>query len=463
VRGRVVCGGWVGLLRALGVSVEIRGLRVNVRDSFICMNEIETVGAEAVATAPVGPPRRGERPWLYGFLIAPSAVIANGVVQGGVLSFLLSQQGIGSGPQSHLLVLLGLPTWLYFLWSPMTDFFVKRRTWLMAGAVISGVLMALAFRQNHLLSPLSETLMLLSACCSQLVVSSCGGMMGAIKSVQSRRSAGSFYQAGSMGLGAVSAAVLIRESSRVTPATLGLIAAAMIGIPALMALFAPKQEEIETGSFVEAMKRVGVEAKATFWRWEALPYIACMTFPMASGSAVGLLPGVAGKYGVGGDSVAWMNGLMGGVLMAAGSATMAWVKVRARATVLYMIVGLINCAALGVLWLGPATPTTYLIGVVLYLFTVGSCYAMFTAVVLEFLGASGKSGSTRYSIINSLGNVPVLYMIRLDGWGGDRFGARGLSGAECVVGAVGASVLLIWFMTTKSGGKTKRLPDVVEA
>jgi len=400
------------------------------------------------------PEKINDRPWLYGFLISPSAVTANGVVQGGALAYLLSTQGMGSGEQSKLISILALPTILYFLWSPITDFFVKRRTWLISGGVSSAVLMAIAFRLP-LTSGQARLLMLLSACCCQLVVSSCGGMMGAIKSVQSRRSAGSFYQAGSMGLGAVSAAVLIRESSRVTPATLGLIAAAMIGFPALMAFFAPKQEEIETGSFVEAMKRVGVEAKATFWRWEALPYIACMTFPMGSGSAIGLLPGVAGKYGVGGDSVAWMNGLMGGVLMAAGSAVMAWVKVRARATVLYMIVGLINCLALGVLWLGPATPTTYLVGVVLYLFTVGICYAMFTAVVLEFLGDSGKSGSTRYSIINSLGNVPVLYMLRLDGWGGDRFGARGLSGAECVVGAAGATVLLVWFLTAKSGGKLK--------
>jgi PAT family beta-lactamase induction signal transducer AmpG len=87
--------------------------------------------------------------------------------------------------------------------------------------------------------------------------------------------------------------------------------------------------------------------------------------------------------------------------------------------------------------------------VTLYLFTVGICYAMFTAVVLEFLGHSGKSGSGRYSIINSLGNVPVLYMIALDGWGGEKWGARGLAGTEAVLGAVGAAILLIYFVARK--------------
>src|ERR1700722_19915066 len=108
------------------------------------MNEIEAAGAETLLTplAPGGTTVGKERPWLFSLLIAPSAVMMNGVVQGGVLAYLLSQQGVGSGGQSHLIFLLSLPTWLYFLWSPVTDFFVKRRTWLVAGAVSSAALMA---------------------------------------------------------------------------------------------------------------------------------------------------------------------------------------------------------------------------------------------------------------------------------------------------------------------------------
>jgi PAT family beta-lactamase induction signal transducer AmpG len=117
---------------------------------------------------------------------------------------------------------------------------------------------------------------------------------------------------------------------------------------------------------------------------------------------------------------------------------------------MYMFVALVNCTTLCVLWLGPLRPSTYYLGVTLYLFTIGTCYAMFTAVVLEFLGHSGKSGSGRYSIINSLGNVPVQYMLLLDGWGGDKWGGRGLAGVEAVVGAVGAVILLAYFLTRKA-------------
>jgi len=418
------------------------------------MNELETVGAEAVLVQGDAAAVGQERPWLYGLLVAPAGVLANGVVQGGVLAYLLSVQGIGSKAQSHVIFLLALPTSLYFLWSPLTDFFVRRRTWLGAGGVLAAVLMAAGFHQKNLSGRGAMALMLLSACCVQLVISSCGGMMGAMRSVAAKRSAGSYYQAGSMGFGALAAWVLVYMSSRTSQDALGLMAAAMIALPSLFALAAPQQAEIATGTLEATVSRVRSECRATFFRWEALPYVACMTFPMATGAAIGLLPGVAKQYGVGGDSVAWVNGLLGGLLIAAGSAVMAMIRTRARASVMYMIVALVNCAAMSVLWLGPLRPATYFVGVLLYLFTAGSCYAVFTAVVLEFMGDSGKSGSGRYSIINSLGNVPVLYMALVDGWGGDRWGGRGLAGAEAVVGGIGASVLLIYFLSRRSGSPT---------
>lgn len=417
------------------------------------MNEIEAVGAEAALTetppADSTAPDRPERPWLFGFLIAPSAVVANGVIQGGVLAFLLSQQGIGSKVQSHLVALLALPTMLYFLWSPITDFFVKRRTWLLTGGLLAAALMALGFHQKDLTSTNALLLILLSACLSQLVVSSCGGMMGALHSERSKRIASSFYQAGSMGLGALSVSILIGLSSRVSRDTLALAAAALIGLPVLFALAAPQQDEIRTGSFGRTMHGVWLEFKATFFHLRAIPYTLCMLFPIATGAVVGLIPGVARSYGVNGDHVAWVNGLLGGLLTAAGSLAGTAIPTRLPAPVVYLSIGILNAATLAVLWLGPLMPATYYVGVLLYLFTVGLAYSFFTVVVLEFLGASGKSGSGRYSIINSMGNIPVLYMIAIDGWGADRWGARALCGTECVVGGVGAAVLLSYFLLRK--------------
>jgi PAT family beta-lactamase induction signal transducer AmpG len=174
-----------------------------------------------------------------------------------------------------------------------------------------------------------------------------------------------------------------------------------------------------------------------------------MLFPMCSGAAIGLLPGIAQDYGLSGQQMAWMNGIGGALLTAAGSLAATFIPARTRASVAYLCVGLVNEATIAILWLGPLRPSTYFVGATLYLFTIGACYALFTAVVLEFLGRSGKSGCARYSIINSLGNVPVAYMTAVDGRGGKLWGARGLAGTDAVVGAIGAAILLAYFLTRK--------------
>jgi PAT family beta-lactamase induction signal transducer AmpG len=178
-----------------------------------------------------------------------------------------------------------------------------------------------------------------------------------------------------------------------------------------------------------------------------------MLIPGGTGSAIGLLPGVAARYHVGGDSVAWINGLAGGLLLAGGAllfAAVPWLlqrmRIRMGAMVLASSIYLVNAMTLAILWLGHLDPRTYFIGVTLYMFTQGTGVAAFTSVILEFMGDTGTSKSMRYSLINSLGNVPVQCMILVDGWGGDHFGVRGLAGTECVVGTLASVVFLFWLL-----------------
>jgi MFS transporter, PAT family, beta-lactamase induction signal transducer AmpG len=408
----------------------------------------DEIGAEAL-TGTAAEAKSSERPWVFGLMIAPSSVVANGVIQGGILAYLMSRQSISGLRASQIISLLTLPTTIYFLWSPITDFLMRRRTWLLLGSMCAAVLMVLGFEQKRLDSTSAVVLMFLSACCSQLVVSSCGGMMGALRSERAKRLASGFYQSGGLGFGAASVFVLVMVFERGHSRLIPLLAGALIAVPALFALAAPKQEVVVEDGFGRTMRRIWGEFKETFLNWRAVPYTLMMLAPLASGAAIGLLTGVARSYGVGGQQVAWMNGLGGAALTAVGSLAATLIPERFRASVAYLTVALVNAATLGVLWLGPLLPATYYLGVTLYLFTVGMAYAMFTAVVLEFLGSSGKSGSGRYSIINSLGNVPVVYMLAMDGWGGNRWGARGLAGTEAVMGAVGATVLLAYFLTRR--------------
>ncbi len=398
-----------------------------------------------------------ERPWVFALLIIPMAVLSNGVISGG-LSFLLSKQGVDMARSASIISLLNLPQTIYFLWSPITDFWIKRRTWLMLAATTGAIGVAIFFQIPNLASPAAVTLLFLSACFAQLVVASCGGIMGSLRSEAVRRRASSFYQAGSLAFGAVGIFVVASLAERMNQGHLGWIIAAMVALPSLAALAAPKQDVITAESAGAIFNRIFREFKTTFFRWKAVPYIALVTFPMGSGAAIGLLPGLAVDYHVNGQQVAWMNGLAGTALTALGALAATLIPVRMRVSVSYPLVCLVNEVTLVVLWLGPLRPSTYFIGASLYLFTIGTCYAVFTAVVLEFLGNSGKSGSARYSIINSMGNLPPVYMLAVDGIGYGRWGTRGLPAIDAVVGALGGTVLLIYFLSQKRGA-----PDQVDS
>ncbi len=128
---------------------------------------------------------------------------------------------------------------------------------------------------------------------------------------------------------------------------------------------------------------------------------------------------------------------------------------RARSHRVHRWWALTNAATLAVLALGPLRPAVYFAGTVLFLFTVGAGYALFTGVVLEFLGGSGKSGSSRYAIINSLGNVPVVYMTDLDGRGYAHWGPRGMPAADAVLTTAGCLLLLAHFIVSRRHRQAK--------
>jgi MFS transporter, PAT family, beta-lactamase induction signal transducer AmpG len=230
---------------------------------------------------------------------------------------------------------------------------------------------------------------------------------------------------------------------------LGWITTAMIALPALAALAKPEERKAQTHGASETLARIWREFKSTFLRWQAIPYTLAITFPMGSGALIGLLPGLAADYRMSGQQVAWINGLGGALLMAVGALSASLISTRVRAPVAYLLVCLTNALSTTVLWLGPQRPMIYIAGVVLYLFTIGAAYALFTAVVLEFLGSSGRSGSSRYAIINSLGNLPVAYMSFLDGRAYAHWGPRGEPAADAVLSAAGATLLLVYFVISR--------------
>ena len=401
--------------------------------------------SEVEAQSPATP---HDRPWLFALLITPEAVIALGLVSG-ALTYLLRDQGVNPARAASIASLLSLPHAIYFLWGPLTDFWIRRRTWLLLAAAAAAIALIAAFHQSSLVTPWAVALLFLSACFGVFVAAACGGIMGTLRSELSRRRAGSFYQVGSLAFGAVAVFVLVTYSDRFSLGTLGWIVAAMIVLPSLAAFAAPAQSMIKEHGAHQTSVRIWHEFKSTFLRWEAIPYTLLVGCPCCSGAMIGLLTQTARDYHVTGHQVAWINGVAGALLTSAGALAASLIPIRVRASVAFLLVGLINAATLAIFAIGPLRPAVYFTGTVLFLFTIGAGYALFTGVALEFLGGSGKSGSSRYAIINSIGNVPVAYMTYLDGRGYAIWGPRAMPAVDAVITAIVCSILLGHFVVSR--------------
>ncbi|HEY0307634.1 MAG TPA: MFS transporter [Acidobacteriaceae bacterium] len=387
-------------------------------------------------------------------LIAPNAMLSHGLVSG-TLSMLLRQQGVGLAHCASIVSLLTLPFVINFLWSPITDFGLRRRNWIMVAALIAGALVVVAFYMPNLASPAAIALLFISSCFGQLVLVSCGGMMGLLSSEEARRRAGGFYQAGGLATGAIGVFVISMLAGKISLHALSWVIALMVVLPAVAALAAPVQEKIVRESFGAEIRRIGQEFRKTFLRWEAVPYTLLLCSPLGTGAAIGLLTGLAKDYLVSPHQVAWMNGVAGLVLTPAGAVAASMLPVQMKSMVGFLATSALNAGTLVILWVGPLRPATYFLSTALFLFTIGACYAMYTAVALDFLGDSGKSGSARFSIINSIGNGPVTYMDWFDGRGYAIWGPRGLPATDAVLGLAASGAWMVYFLLRRRGGKAE--------
>jgi PAT family beta-lactamase induction signal transducer AmpG len=406
--------------------------------------------------------RRAPAPWLFAILNVPHAVVAGGV-SGTLLSFLLRQQGVAPHAIANQRAFLLLPTSLFFLWSPLTDFLLRRKTWVLLATAASGLTVMLALQTRSYASKSAVTLLWTSSCLILLGSAAVGGLISLLMRQDQKTRVGCFLQAGNLAGGALSGGGLLLLATHVSKLTLGLAAAALTVIPVLPVLWFEERPVVKRGKgFGEEMGVMGREFKKTFLRLSALPAVLLLVSPLGSGGAIGILSSIATDYGVSSSQVAWTNGLAGGVLTFAGAAAMALMPAHFDIRMAYAVTGLVNAGVLGVFCFGTPQPWMYIVGSGLFLFTVGACWAMYSALVLKIVGAPGRSGCGRYAMGVSLANLPVVYMAALDGWGAKWFGPKGLPGMDMAVSGVASLAFLVWFWWERTSGLETELGLVDE-
>jgi hypothetical protein len=372
--------------------------------------------------------RRWPPPWLFLILILPGGIFGGFTMT--PLPFLLGKAGVPVERIANIGSLLYIPTIFYSLWAPLVDMKLRRRTWLVLASFLSAACLGLAMPlvgTSHL--ALVTAVLFAGQVINVLVSSAQGGLMVTALGPADQAKASGWTQAGNLGGGAIGAGITLWLLQRISLPLASMATAAMTAVPSLAALTIPEGPPAAAAGLGDHIRKIGKELLLVMRSRRTLGSLLLLVAPVGSGAALNLLPAVASHYGVGGNGVLWVNGLAGGLVLSLGSllATLlpgAWDR---RLT--YAGAGFLNALASLTLMAGDR-PAVYFTGTVFYLVTTGFCYARFLALVMEVLGPGTHGTSTRYSLFQSAGNLPIAYVLWLDGIGFQHFGTNGLFGVD---------------------------------
>lgn len=383
-------------------------------------------------------------PWAFGILILPVAIYVG--FTSTPLPYLLSKAGVSVYQIGTIGSLLQLPNIFVFLWAPLVDVRLRRRTWLVLSAIATALCLWIAqpfvgASQLYVLT----ALLLVAGITVSLVLAASGGLMVTTLSADIQPKAAAWNQAGYLAGGALGGALVLWLVTRLPIFFTGLILAVVLFLPALLAFTLPEKEPEVSHWFKGRLSAIGREIggvfKSPLRKWSTLLLMA----PACTGAAQLLLPAIASHYGVGASGVIWINGLGGGIALAAGSLCGALVPSDWDNRAVYAGAGLLNALAAIVLVAVDGT-TGYLVGTIFYLVTQGLCWARFTALIVEIVGPDTRDASTLYSALSAAGSIPLAYMTWLDGFGYSKLGTHGLLWTDAAGNLIVFAIVMTVFM-----------------
>jgi PAT family beta-lactamase induction signal transducer AmpG len=358
-----------------------------------------------------------------------------------LMPYLLRQQGVPVDHIAEIVALASIPNVWYFLYSPVVDMGLRRRTWILLAASTAGLCSALAI----LLLPRSlagVTVMLFAASALGSLISSANGALLTFLQPAVRGRASGWYQAGNLGGGAVGGGLAIWLADRVNLPLLAVGSIALIVLPA-MAAFLIEERPAPRRALLPLFRDLFRDLQDVLWSRRAWVGLVFFLSPVSSAAVGNLISGLGPDYHAPASEVMWISGIAGGLLSALGSFAGGFVCDRMNRMTAYALAGGLSAVFAVYLALAPPSPWTYGLGYSGYAIAAGFGYAVFTALVLEVLGRRPHAAGTAYSLFVSTGNVPILYMTWLDGVAYKHGAVKGLMGVDAFANGAGALVLLV--------------------
>jgi MFS family permease len=367
---------------------------------------------------------------------------------GGYLSvaigYQLTQAGVGVEEVAALIAASYIPQTWKFLWAPVADTTLSRKTWYALAGLVSalGIFVTGAVPADAASLPLLYAAVLISNVASTFLAMATESLMVYNTPPELQGRAGGWFQAGNLGgNGLGGGAGLWLAQTLPDPWMAAAVIAVVCALCCAALWFVPEPPPLaRTGQYgrmlVAVLKDLWQVVRA---RAGILALLICF-LPIGSGAASNLWSAVADDWHASANTVALATGVFSGIVSALGCLVGGYGADKMDRKTAYVLYGLLMALSTVAMALAPRTEAMYVVFTLIYAFIQGLTYAGFTAVVLETIGLG--AAATKYNLYASLSNMPIAYMTLVDGWAHTRWGAAGLLNVEAAFGVVGIIVFI---------------------
>jgi PAT family beta-lactamase induction signal transducer AmpG len=371
-------------------------------------------------------------PAAFMILILPWGIITGYI--GVAVAYFLAQAGVSTEQIAGLLALGFIPQTWKFLWAPIVDTTLGQRKWYVLAASICGVgtlaISVIPPQASFLL--LLTAVMLVTYVAGTLLCMSVESLMAYATPANQKGRAGGWLQTGNLGgsgVGGGAGLWLALHTDKIVAGSL-LGGVCLLCASALGLVHEPPRVRCQDG-FVPELANV----LRDLWQVarSRLGFLAFLIFflPIGTGAAGGLFSTIANDWYASGDTVALVNGVLGGLAAAAGCITGGYLCDRMDRKMAYGLYGMLQAFAAIAMAIAPRTESMFVLFTLTYGLINGLAYAGFTAVTLEAMGLG--AAATKYTLFASLSNVPIGYMIFVDGWVQTHWGSGAMLCAEAAI------------------------------
>ncbi|MCW3092502.1 MAG: hypothetical protein JWP81_3571 [Ferruginibacter sp.] len=380
-------------------------------------------------------------PFFIFFLTLPT-----GISQGFVtvaLPYLLTQNGFPVA-EAAAIIAIGFSANLWrFLWGPVVDISLSLKKWFWIGLLVcTASLLLLCFTPFNVKGKLLLTIIVFaSQVAGTFMLLPVNGFMAKCIEENKKGKASGWYQAGSLvgvGLGGGAGLWL---ATHYTVVIAGIVLCAASVVFALVILLIKDVPHEKEKTLFHEIAGMGKDVFAMIKVPVALFVIILIMMPIGTGAAANLWSAIAQDWKTGADTVALVTGILSGLISAAGCIAGGFIIDRWGNWVAYLGSGTLCALVTFIMAIMPFQPAVYIAGVLTYTFGIGLINAAFTSVILFAIGK--KHVATKYSLLASLGNLPVVYMTAFDGWAHDKYNSKYMLMLEAITGILFVIIFII--------------------